>query len=216
VRPPFATKPGPGQTSVWDFPRPPRLAPEARELRVVWGEVTVATSTRALRVLETGHPPTYYVPFAQYPVGDMVLLLRGPGDPSPLAAAGRHLVLRRDAGQPVYEVRSLRRVRSDGAVGLQFAATFMGVFGLVGLLLAGVGIYAIMAYAVRQRTHEIGVRLALGARPREVLSTTLGRGLRLTAIGLVVGLAGAYGLGSLMERTLFGSIKVDALTFVVA
>ena len=159
--------------------------------------------------------PTYYVPFAQYPVGDMVLLLRGPGDPSPLAAAGRHLVLRRDAGQPVYEVRSLRRVRSDGAVGLQFAATFMGVFGLVGLLLAGVGIYAIMAYAVRQRTHEIGVRRALGARPREVLATTLGRGLRLTAIGLAVGLAGAYGLGSLMERTLFGSIHVDALTFVV-
>jgi len=64
VRPPFATKPGPGQTSVWDFPRPPRLAPEARELRVVWGEVTVATSTRALRVLETGHPPTYYVPWS--------------------------------------------------------------------------------------------------------------------------------------------------------
>jgi putative ABC transport system permease protein len=159
--------------------------------------------------------PTFYVPFAQAPVSDMVLLLRGAGDPSPLAAAGRHLVLSRDAGQPVYEVRSLRQARSEGAVGLTFAATFMGVFGLVGLLLAGVGIYAIMAYAVRQRTHEIGVRLALGARPREVIATTLGRGLRLTAIGLVVGLAGAYALGSLMERTLFGSIRVDALTFVV-
>ncbi len=159
--------------------------------------------------------PTFYVPFAQAAPSDMVLLLRGAGDPSPLAAAGRHLVLARDAGQPVYEVRSLRQVRSEGAVGLTFAATFMGVFGLVGLLLAGVGIYAIMAYAVRQRTHEIGVRLALGARPREVIATTLGRGLRLTAIGLVVGLAGAYALGSLMERTLFGSIRVDALTFVV-
>src|SRR6476646_6615693 len=64
VRPPFATKPGAGQTSVWDFPRPPRLAPEARELRVVWGGVAVATSTRALRVLETGHPPTYYIPWS--------------------------------------------------------------------------------------------------------------------------------------------------------
>ena len=159
--------------------------------------------------------PTFYVPFAQEPAGDMVLMLRATGDPSPLAAVGRRLVLTRDAGQPVYEVRSLRQVRSEGAVGLTFAATFMCVFGLVGLLLAGVGIYAIMAYAVRQRTHEIGVRLALGARPREVLATTLGRGLRLTAVGLVVGLAGAYGLGSLMERTLFGSIQVDALTFVV-
>ncbi|MEO5819432.1 MAG: ABC transporter permease [Vicinamibacteraceae bacterium] len=159
--------------------------------------------------------PTFYLPFAQQPASDMVLMLRGAGDPSPLAAAGRQMVLARDAGQPVYEVRSLRQVRSEGAVGLTFAATFMGVFGLVGLLLAGVGIYAIMAYAVRQRTHEIGVRLALGARPREVLAATLGRGLRLTAIGLVVGLAGAYALGSLMERTLFGSIRVDALTFVV-
>jgi putative ABC transport system permease protein len=159
--------------------------------------------------------PTFYVPFAQAPASDMVLMLRSTGDPSPLAAVGRRLVLTRDAGQPVYEVRSLRQVRSEGAIGLTFAATFMGVFGLVGLLLAGVGIYAIMAYAVRQRTHEIGVRLALGARPREVLATTLGRGLRLTAIGLVVGLAGAYGLGSLMERSLFGSIQVDALTFVV-
>jgi putative ABC transport system permease protein len=159
--------------------------------------------------------PTFYLPFAQRPASDMVLMLRGAGDPAPLAAAGRQMVLARDAGQPVYEVRSLRQVRSEGAVGLTFAATFMGVFGLVGLLLAGVGIYAIMAYAVRQRTHEIGVRLALGARPREVLATTLGRGLRLTAIGLVFGLAGAYALGSLMERTLFGSIRVDALTFVV-
>ncbi len=159
--------------------------------------------------------PTFYVPFAQAPASDMVLMLRSTGDPSPLAAVGRRLVLTRDAGQPVYEVRSLRQVRSEGAIGLTFAATFMGVFGLVGLLLAGVGIYAIMAYAVRQRTHEIGVRLALGARPREVLATTLGRGLRLTAIGLVVGLAGAYALGSLMERSLFGSIQVDALTFVV-
>jgi putative ABC transport system permease protein len=159
--------------------------------------------------------PTFYVPFAQWPAADMVLLLRGSGDPSPLAAAGRRLVTTRDAGQPIYEVRSLRQVRSDGAVGLKIAAAFMGVFGLVGLLLAGVGIYAIMAHAVRQRTHEIGVRVALGARPREVLATTLGRGLRLTAIGLVVGLAGAYALGSLMERTLFGSIRVDALTFVV-
>jgi len=64
VRPPFAVEPEPGQTSVWDFPRPPRLAPEPRELCVAWGGVTVARSTHALRVLETGHPPTYYIPWS--------------------------------------------------------------------------------------------------------------------------------------------------------
>ena len=64
VRPPFAVEPEPGQTSVWDFPRPPRLAPEPRELWVAWGGVIVARSTHALRVLETGHPPTYYIPWS--------------------------------------------------------------------------------------------------------------------------------------------------------
>jgi putative ABC transport system permease protein len=159
--------------------------------------------------------PTFYVPFAQSPASDMVLVLRTAGDPAPLAHAGRGLVLRRDAGQPVYEVRSLRDVRWEGATGLKFAAAFMGAFGLVGLLLAGVGVYAIMAYAVRQRTHEIGVRIALGASRRAVIGTTLGRGMILTGIGLAIGLAGAYALGAAMERMLFGSIRLDAVTFAV-
>jgi putative ABC transport system permease protein len=159
--------------------------------------------------------PTFYVPFAQAPASDMVLVIRAAGDPAPMARLGRDAVLALDAGQPVYEVRSLRTVRSESAVGLSFAAVFMAGFGLIGLLLAAVGIYAIMAYAVRQRTHEIGVRVALGASRRAVLATTLGRGLRLTGIGLVIGLTGAYLLGALMERTLFGSVRLDALTFVV-
>jgi putative ABC transport system permease protein len=159
--------------------------------------------------------PTFYLPLAQSPYGDMVLVLRTSGDPAPLARIGRDAVLRLDAGQPVYEVRTLRRVRSDGAIGLSFAAVFMGVFGLVGLLLAAIGIYAILAYTVRQRTHEIGVRLALGATRRDVLGATIGRGLGLAGIGLVVGIIGAFLLGSLMERLLFGAVELDALTFVV-
>jgi putative ABC transport system permease protein len=158
--------------------------------------------------------PTFYLPFAQAPSSDMTLVLTNGGDPSPLARVGREAVLRLDATQPVYEVRSLHQVRADGSIGLWFAAVFMGAFGLIGLLLAGVGVYAIMAHAVRQRTHEIGVRVALGASRRAVLGTTLGRGMRLTAAGLIVGLTGAYLLGSMMERTLFGAIHLDALTFV--
>jgi putative ABC transport system permease protein len=145
----------------------------------------------------------------------MVLILRNGGDPSPLARAGRDAVHRLDPTQPVYEVRSLRQVRADGAIGLRFAAIFMGGFGLIGLLLAGIGVYAIMAHAVRQRTHEIGVRLALGASRRAVVGTTLGRGMLLTGVGLVLGVTGAYLLGALMERTLFGTIRLDLLTFVV-
>jgi putative ABC transport system permease protein len=73
----------------------------------------------------------------------------------------------------------------------------------------------VMAHAVRQRTAEIGLRMALGAQPRAVLASTLGRGLRLTGIGLALGLAGAYALSTLMERMLFGTIVVEAATFVV-
>ena len=72
-----------------------------------------------------------------------------------------------------------------------------------------------MAYAVRQRTHEIGVRMALGASRRDVIGTTVGRGMILTGVGLAIGLAGAYALGAAMERLLFGSIRLDAVTFVV-
>jgi len=158
--------------------------------------------------------PAFYVPYPQAPSSDMVLILRNGGDPSPLARVGRDAVRRLDATQPVYEVRSLRQVRADGAVGLWFAAIFMGAFGLIGLLLAAVGVYAIMAHAVRQRTHEIGVRMALGASRRAVVGTTLGRGMALTGIGLALGLTGAYLLGLVMERTLFGSIRLDVVTFV--
>jgi putative ABC transport system permease protein len=157
--------------------------------------------------------PAYYVPFTQAPSGDMVLILANGGDPSPLARVGRAAVQRLDATQPVYEVRSLRQVRADGAVGLWFAAIFMGAFGLIGLLLASVGVYAILAHAVRQRTHEIGVRLALGASRGAVVRTTLGRGMALTGVGLGFGLTGAYFLGRLMEHTLFGTIHLDTLTF---
>ena len=76
TRPPFAAVPSPNQTSVWDFPRPPRLAPEPREVRIVWGGVPVACSTRTLRVLETSHPPTYYVPWDDV---ERRLLQRAPG-----------------------------------------------------------------------------------------------------------------------------------------
>ncbi len=159
--------------------------------------------------------PTFYVPFAQDPSGDMVLVMRTAGDPAPLARAGREAVTRLDPQQAVYEVRSMREIRSQRAIGLMYAASFMAGFGAIGLLLAAVGVYGIMAYAVGQRTHEIGVRMALGASRRDVLISTVGQGLVLTAAGLAAGLAGAYLLGAFMENALFGSVRLDFATFVV-
>ena len=159
--------------------------------------------------------PTFYVPFAQAPGEDMVLVLRSAGDPTALAAPARESVWALDPDQPVYDVRTMRRIRRDTAIGLSYAAAFMGGFGLVGLVLAAVGVYGVMAYAVSLRTQEIGVRIALGASRADVLAATIGRSMRLTAIGLGLGLVGAFALGKVMASALFGSVELDLASFVV-
>jgi putative ABC transport system permease protein len=159
--------------------------------------------------------PTLYVPLSQATPHGMVLVLKGSSEPAALAQAGRRAVLTVDPDQPVYDVFTLNQIRWDRSLGLRFAAAFMGGFGIVGLLLAAVGVYGVMAYAVSERTHEIGVRVALGASRRDVLVSTMGRGLLVTAAGLAIGFVGAFALGKLMESALFGAIELDAFSFVV-
>jgi putative ABC transport system permease protein len=159
--------------------------------------------------------PTFYVPLAQEGPSDMALVLFGSSDAAARARAGRAAVQALDADQAVYDVMTMRQVRADRTLGLRFAAAFMGGFGLVGLVLAAVGVYGVMACAVSERTHEIGVRIALGASRRAVIASTVGRGLMVTGAGLLVGLAGAFALGRVMESMLFGAIRLDPVSFVV-
>jgi putative ABC transport system permease protein len=159
--------------------------------------------------------PTFYVPLPQSGPEEMALALRGDADPASLAQAGRAAVLSIDPDQPVYDVATMKQLRAEDTLGLRYAAGFMGGFGLVALVLAAVGVYGVMAYAVSERTHEIGVRMALGASRRDVLKSTVGRGLIVTGVGLIVGLGGAYALGRVMESTLFGSVQMDLLSFIV-
>lgn len=90
----------------------------------------------------------------------------------------------------------------------------MAMFGVMALILAAVGVYGVMAYAVAQRTHEIGVRMALGAQPRDVLRLIVGQALKLAALGLAIGLPVAVGLSRVMEGALFGVVALDGLTFI--
>jgi ABC-type antimicrobial peptide transport system permease subunit len=152
---------------------------------------------------------------AQRPQRELAIVMRTPGDPARLTRPARAALAAIDPHQPVYGALTLRQIRSDKVIGLRYAASLMGGFAALGLLLSAVGVYGLMAYAVSQRTREIGVRIALGARARDVLLETLGQAARVTGAGLGVGAVLAYLLGRFMERALFGSVRLEPGTFLV-
>jgi putative ABC transport system permease protein len=158
---------------------------------------------------------TTYTPFAQVPPQATSFVVRTKGNPLAIAAAVRQQVASVDAGLPVYDLRAQEQVIGDNISGIQFSARMMTAFGLLSLLLAGAGIYAVMSYSVAQRTHEIGVRMALGARTSDVLRMIVGHTLRLAGIGLGLGLPLAFIMSRLLAGVMFGVIRGDAVVFVV-
>jgi predicted permease len=153
--------------------------------------------------------PTVYRPYSQSPTRGLSLVVRTPGDPDSLAAASRAAVRSVDASQPVYDLASMRENLRVRTVGLQYVGAIMFAFGGLALALAVIGIYGVMAYMVTQRTHEIGVRMALGATRRDVLRLTVKQTATLTAIGISIGLALAVGLTRVIEAGLFGLTATD-------
>jgi putative ABC transport system permease protein len=158
--------------------------------------------------------PQIYLPARQAPRPSMTFLLRTSSDPLPLAAAARARVHEVDRDQPVEEVRTLARLFTDEMSPLGFATVLMTVFGVVALALSAIGVYGVMAYAVAQRTHEIGVRMALGARRRDVLRLVVGQSLGTAAIGIAVGLPLAVALTRVMSGALFGVVAFEPVVLV--
>jgi putative ABC transport system permease protein len=156
---------------------------------------------------------TTYVPFAQVPEASSSLAVRTSRDPLALAGAVREQVRTLDADQPAYDIRSLEQVVSDNLSGVEFSARTMVVFGFVAVVLAAAGIFAVMAYYVVQRTHEIGVRVALGARPSDVLGLVMGSAGAMVGAGLVLGVAGAFGMAHALSSVLFGVLQIDVTVF---
>ena len=154
-----------------------------------------------------------YMPYAQQPEPGMSLMIRYRSSSTGVAAAVRNEVLALDKNQPVYSIRTLDSVLSESVAGPRFRTMLLGVFACVALILAGVGIYGVIAYAVSQRTQEIGIRMALGARATDVLKLVLKHGMKLILIGVAVGLAGAFALTRLLTTLLFGVTPTDAATF---
>ncbi|HKP73259.1 MAG TPA: ABC transporter permease, partial [Pyrinomonadaceae bacterium] len=158
---------------------------------------------------------TVYVPFQQMPDREMTLTLRTAIDPASLVGAVREQVKAIDPNQPVTDVRKMTEVVSRSVWQPRLYAILFGVFAAVALILASVGIYGVMSYAVSQRTHEIGIRMALGARASDVLKMVLGQGLLLALIGVVVGLGAAFSLTRLMASLLYEVSANDPATFTV-
>jgi predicted permease len=143
----------------------------------------------------------------------MNFVVRTDGDPASLASSIRSTVASLDSSVPVYQLRTMNDIVADSLVRPRFLSLLLGSFSAIALALAAVGIYGVMAYSVTQRTQEIGVRVALGATTRGVLGMVVGQGLKLTLIGLGVGLGGALVLTRVMASVLFEISTTDPATF---
>jgi putative ABC transport system permease protein len=159
-------------------------------------------------------PLQSYEPYAQMPFGSMTLVVRTTSNPAALTGAIREQVLSIDKEQPISRSRTLDQMLAGSVEQQQFLMTLLGVFATLALVLAAVGLYGVMSYAVTQRTHEIGIRMALGANAGMVLRLVMRHGMTLALIGVVIGLAGSFAATRLMTSLLFGTSATDPLTFV--
>jgi len=157
--------------------------------------------------------PEYYLPHAQDPWNGMVLVARTSVDPGSLAGALRQQVWAIDKDQPVFDVKTMQEVRSTSVAVYSFSSIMLGIFAFVALLLASIGIYGVMAFAVTQRTQEIGIRIALGARSGDVLKLVVKHGMKLALLGMVIGLAGSWAVTRFIGKLLVGVEATDLLTF---
>jgi predicted permease len=157
--------------------------------------------------------PVIYVPIEQSPWPSGILALRTAGDPSGVTQAARVALAQVDRDMPVTSVKTMEQVMHESMSQSRMQTWLIGMFALVALVLAALGIYGVMSYAVAQGTHDMGLRIALGASAGDVMRLVLGRGMLLTAIGLAAGVAGAFALTRLLSSLLFQVKATDPWTF---
>ncbi|HEU4713055.1 MAG TPA: ABC transporter permease [Pyrinomonadaceae bacterium] len=194
-----------------------KLSPPARiwrNQRLTSSEIVGVVRDVKSAGLQADSEPTYYVPAAQAPLQDMTMVVRTTTEPESIVPALRRAVWSIDPNQPISNVQTMEQVVSDNIAHPRLNMVLMGLFGGLALVLAAVGIYGLLSYAVTQRTQEMGIRLALGAQVSDVMALVLKQGMVLALIGEAIGLAGAFALTRLIRGLLFGVTPTDATIFI--
>jgi putative ABC transport system permease protein len=178
-----------------------------------WATIIAVVKDTKPRELAGEPVAEMYMPYAQQPEPNMALMIRTVARPDAVAAAVRREVLALDRDQPVYSVRTLPAVMSEAVATPRFRTYLLGAFAALALVLAVVGIYGVMSYAVTQRTHEFGIRMALGAQGKDVLKLVVGHGMALALAGVAIGLVASFALTRVLAGLLYGVTPTDPVTF---
>jgi putative ABC transport system permease protein len=178
-----------------------------------YGEIVGIVGDVKYGKVEEAFEPQIYLPYTQPTEPASFVMVRTASEPTQIVSGVRREILSLDKNVPIFDVRTMEDRGADATSRTRFSALLLGIFSSLALVLAAVGIYGVMAYAVSGRTHEIGVRMALGAQPRNVFGLVMRDGMIVTLAGVALGLAGAFAATRVLGSQLYGVGTTDALTF---
>jgi putative ABC transport system permease protein len=197
----------------------PDQNPVGKEMSLAFGkrqrlEIVGVVATGKYRSLQEENQPFMFRPFAQVYGAQAALVVQTTGDPKPMLATVQRAIHAVDPNLPVLDAETLAQYMSIPLFVPRFTGTLLGVFGVLALLLAALGLSGVVAYYVGLRTREIGVHMALGAAPRDVLELVVKQGMRLSLAGVLIGLVAALGVSRVLSGLLFGIRPTDPITYI--
>jgi putative ABC transport system permease protein len=180
-----------------------------------WREIVGVVKDIRHTALDSEPQPEMYFPFSQFPLPFMTIVVRTASDPLSLVPAARNQVMAVDKDQPISNIHTMEELLAISVSQRRFNMLLLITFAVVALALASVGIYGVMSYTVAERTHEIGLRMALGAQRRDVIRLVISQGMMLAGIGVGIGLVCAFAMTRMMSSLLFGVGATDPLTYAL-